>query len=257
MTSRPAPPERPGFQSAKPVRAYEAVVAQVEEAIFNGTYSEGQRLPSERDLMTQFEESRSTVREALRVLESDGLVRSRPGDPNGGAVIQPISSHRVAKALTTFVRRGQLGIVELVQFRMVVEGSAVRLAAALHTDEHLRTIEESYVAMQEAAEASWDVFSSADAAFHLAVSRCSGNQLLSACSDFATDMVLDLISENLERSPDRATLIQDTLRRHGAYLEAIRERDGDKAETLARRDLVEYYEPYVSKDGVKALRLLM
>jgi GntR family transcriptional repressor for pyruvate dehydrogenase complex len=257
MTNSEAAPTRPGFQSAKPVRAYEAVVTQIEEAIFEGVYSPGERLPSERDLVTQFEVSRSTIREALRVLESDGLVRSRPGDPNGGAVIAPISSHRVAKALTSFVRRGQLGIVELVQFRMVVEGSAVRLAAAHHTDEHLSTIEQAYAAMQQAADGSWDAFSKADAAFHLAVSQCSGNQLLSACSDFATDMVLDLISDNLERSPDRPSLVHDTLRRHGAYLEAIKERDGAKAEALARRDLVEYYEPYVGDEGAAALRILM
>ena len=79
--------EGPRFQPVQPVRAYQRIVEQVEEALARGDLRPGQRLPSERELVAQFEVSRSTVREALRVLESNGVVRSRPGDPNGPEVL--------------------------------------------------------------------------------------------------------------------------------------------------------------------------
>lgn len=83
------------FQPVQPVRAYQRIVEQIEEALSRGDLVPGQRLPSERELVTQFAVSRSTVREALRVLESNGMVRSRPGDPNGPEIL-PFSPARCA-----------------------------------------------------------------------------------------------------------------------------------------------------------------
>jgi GntR family transcriptional repressor for pyruvate dehydrogenase complex len=246
----------PAFRSITPVRAYEGVVAQVEEAIFSGTLQPGQRLASERDLMAQFGVSRNTVREALRVLESNGLVRSRPGDPSGGAEVQANSTGRLAKALTSFARLGQIGIAELVEFRMVVEGSAVRLAAELHTQSELEAMQGAYSQMQRAADESYEAFSAADVSFHLSVAACAGNQFLSACSEFARDLVLKLTTDKLRQSVDRPALIQETLRRHGAYLEAIAERDGNHAERLAREDLYDYYSVFVTEAERLRLRLL-
>jgi len=71
------------FQQVQPVRLYQRIVEQIEDALARGELKPGQRLPSERELVVQFGASRSTVREALRVLESNGVVRSRPGDPDG------------------------------------------------------------------------------------------------------------------------------------------------------------------------------
>ncbi len=250
-------PQPPAFRSITPVRAYEGVVAQIEEAILAGQLRPGHRLPSERALMAQFEVSRGTIREALRVLESNGLVRSRPGDPSGGAEILANSSGRLAKALTTFARLGQVGIVELVEFRMVVEGSAVRLAAELHDQQALDAMEAAYAEMQRAVGVSYEAFSDADVAFHLAVASCSGNSLLTACSEFARSMVLQMTVDHIRGAADSEALMQETLKRHGAYLEAIARRDGRHAEALARADLVDYYGVYVDDADRSRLQLLL
>ncbi|WP_113703295.1 FadR/GntR family transcriptional regulator [Nonomuraea lactucae] len=248
---------RPAFRSITPVRAYEGIVAQVEEAIFTGQLRVGQRLPSERDMMAQFGVSRATVREALRVLESNGLIRSRHGDPSGGAEVQGSSSTRVAKALTSFAQLGQIGVAELVEFRMVVEGSAVRLAAELHGEAELAAMESAFEEMRRVAAGPFEKFSDADVAFHMSVADCAGNRLLSACSQFARDMMLKLISDKLRGAGNPEALMQESLNRHGAYLDAIRLRDGDLAEALARKDLFDYYEPYVTDDERSRLRLLL
>lgn len=247
----------PAFHSITPVRAYEGVVSQIEEAIFSGVLEPGHRLPSEREMMAQFGVSRSTVREALRVLESNGLVRSRPGDPNGGAEIQPSSPDHVSKALTSFARLGRVGVAELVEFRMVVEGSAVHLAANLHTQEELDAMNAAFAEMQLQAEISYEAFSKADVKFHLTIARFSRNALLGACSEFAHDMVLKLTTDKLRDSPDPQPLMEHVLARHGAYLEAIGERNGRRAEALARRDLFDWYGEYLSSDERQRLELLL
>ncbi|MGI8717025.1 MAG: FadR/GntR family transcriptional regulator, partial [Lapillicoccus sp.] len=79
--------EVPAFRPVTSVRLSQGIVEQVEQALASGELRPGQRLPSERELVVQFGASRSTVREALRVLESTGVVRSRPGDPHGPEVL--------------------------------------------------------------------------------------------------------------------------------------------------------------------------
>lgn len=133
MTTEPDRQERRKFTPARRVRAYESIVKQIEDAIYRGELRPGQRLPSERELTTEFAVSRATVREALRVLESSGLVRSRQGDPTGGAEVQEFSPDGLRKSLTAMVHLEKFDITDLVQFRMVIEGSATYLAAVGHT----------------------------------------------------------------------------------------------------------------------------
>ena len=132
--------------------------------------------------MTQFGASRPTVREALRVLESNGLVRSRPGDPNGPEIL-PFSPHGLAKQMTRLVQVDQMSIAELVSFRMILDGSANLLAARLRSDagtrrDGARRIE----AMEGAIEAGYEEFSEADVAFHDAVAVASRNALIQVCN---------------------------------------------------------------------------
>ena len=67
------------FEPAVPVHTYQRIVDQIEQAIVSGDIPVGSQLASERDLMVQFGVSRPTVREALRILQSMGLIESRPG----------------------------------------------------------------------------------------------------------------------------------------------------------------------------------
>ena len=104
----------PRFQPVQPVRAYQRIVEQVEDALVRGELAPGQRLPSERELVTQFAVSRSTVREALRVLESNGVVRSRPGDPNGPEILPFSSTAAQADSPAGASRRADAGRADRV-----------------------------------------------------------------------------------------------------------------------------------------------
>ncbi|MEU6712061.1 FadR/GntR family transcriptional regulator [Nonomuraea sp. NPDC046802] len=246
----------PRFEPVRAVRAYERVVEQIEEAIEGGTLCPGQRLPSERELMVQFSVSRSTVREALRVLQARGLVRSRPGDPNGAEVL-PFSPAALHKSMTTLARVAELSLAELVQFRMVLDSSAILLAARLRTDEQLAEMGVAVTRMRAAVEAGGDDFGACDVAFHDAVARASGNKLIQICTDVVRSIVLDLISEKIADAADGEALMRQSIRHHEEVIAAVRTGDGPLAARLTRQSMYDYYAGYVPPAERAALRALL
>jgi GntR family transcriptional repressor for pyruvate dehydrogenase complex len=246
----------PRFEPVRTVRAYERVVEQVEEAIETGSLCPGERLPSERELMVQFSVSRSTVREALRVLQARGLVRSRPGDPNGAEVL-PFSPAALHKSMTTLARVEELSLAELVQFRMVLDASAILLAARLRTEEQLAEMSAAVADMRAAQETGYDAFGAADVAFHDAVARASGNKLIQICTDVVRSIVLDLISEKIAAAPDREALMRQSIRHHEDVIAAVRAGDGPLAARLSRQTMYDYYAGYVPAGERAALRALL
>jgi DNA-binding FadR family transcriptional regulator len=243
------------FQPVRAVRAYEAIVEQVEKALDSGELLPGSRLPSERALMTQFEVSRSTVREALRVLESSGLIRSRPGDPRGAEVLS-FSAGSLRKPLLRLARGHDVRLGELIQFRMVLEGAANFLAARRATALQLTAMESALARMREAVAAGHPAFSAEDVAFHQLVAEASGNTMIFVCGDVIRDVALGLIEDKLERAPDPAALMRESLRQHTEVFEAIRRRDSAEAGRLARVALHEYYASYVPEDEREMLAAL-
>lgn len=232
------------FQPVSPVRAYERVVEQIEQAVFAGDLKPGQRLPSERDLMSQFGVSRSTVREALRVLQAGGMIRSRAGDPRGPEVL-PVSPATLHKSMSRLARSDGLSLVELLQFRMLLEGSAYLLAARMRTEEQLAEMDAAMRAMSEGVERGYPEFGRADVAFHEAVARATGNPLIVVCSEVVRGVVLDLIEDKLAHAEDRRTLMRAWLDHHAEVLRAMRDGDGERASRLARRALYDNYAEYV------------
>lgn len=228
------------FERVEHVRAYQRVVAQVEEAILSGKIVPGSHLPSERELVDQFGVSRATVREALRVLENQGLISSRPGDPNGATVLA-ISSSVLARSMTMFARRERLELVDLLQFRMFIEGCVCELAATVRTEEQLQVIRDAHQFMREAMSQGDEPFSEADLAFHLAIAAATGNPLLQACDEVILGLVRSTVRDKIVHAPDTRAQMEASLERHQAVLNAIEVQDAALAARLARAHQVEYY----------------
>lgn len=254
MPTNPATEPRLKFTPAKRVRAYESIVDQIEGAILRGELRPGQRLASERELTTEFAVSRATVREALRVLESAGLIRSRQGDPTGGAEVQKFSPDALNRSLTTMVHLEQFDLADLLQFRMSIEGSATFLAAATHTDEQLTQMKEAHAVAAAAITAGYEAFSAADVQFHRTVAAAANSGLLEVCNNVACGVVMNLIEAKLKASFDVEEMMIDSCRRHGLVLELIEKRDGVAAARMALQDFIEHYGRFIPADRLAPLQ---
>jgi len=244
------------FQQVQPVRLYQRIVEQVEDALARGELKPGQRLPSERELAVQFGASRPTVREALRVLESSGLVRSRPGDPNGPEIL-PFSPTGLTQQMTRLAQVEEMSIAELVSFRMILDGSANMLAARLRSEAELAAMDMTIAVMEEAIAKGFTEFSEADMAFHDSVAQASRNSLIQVCNKVVRGVVLSLISDKVTRSRNSKALMRESLLHHREVLEAIRVGDGPAAARISRQNLYDYYSGYVPKKDREALLALL
>ncbi len=239
------------FEPIKPTRAHEAVLAQLQRKILEGELAPGDRLPSEREMMETFGVSRPTIREALRVAESLGLVAVRHGDPGGPRVLgQP--SVGVSRVLDGLLAAERASVAELLEVRMVLEGSAARLAAQSGAD--LGPLEEAYAAMAHAPD--FARFVEADTLFHRRVAEVGGNRLLVVMLDALHDPIVRLITKSLARESEDQTRSQ-ILRNHEQILAAIRDRDGATADRRSRCHLFDLYAKIVGPQERTRLEALL
>jgi DNA-binding FadR family transcriptional regulator len=240
------------FTAVKTVKAYERIVEQIETAISKRELRPGDRLPSERELMLTFEVSRSTIREALRVLESTGLVRSRPGDPRGPEVLQA-SPTILSKTVNRLVRLETIALSELVEFRIMLEGTACTLAAQRRTEVQLNEMRSAVDTMQAEVAHGPVAFSRADVAFHVSVWAASQNQLLQICGEATRGALIDMVTDELDRAPDSQARMELSLAHDREILAAISAGDGATAGRLARSFVIEYYGDIISPESREAL----
>ena len=262
------------FTPAVPVLTYERVVEQIEQAIVSGEVPAGAHLPSERELMVQFSVSRPTVREALRVLQSRGLIASRPGARSGPEVL-PFTGAALQHSFTTLARVAALSLPELVQFRVILETSACRLAATLRTPAQLAAMCEAVDRMEACAERRTDDgpaeggadprgagdvgcpdFSAADLDFHAAIWRASHNELLRVSGEAVSGAVLALMRERLAGARDPQQAMRDSAASDRLLLEAIAAGDSAGAGERARASITASFADYLDEEGRRGLAAL-
>src|SRR6202142_4536054 len=117
-------------------KASAALANELRESILSGEFLEGTSLPPERDMVVQTRMSRTTVREALRILEVQGLVRIKTGR-SGGAFVQRPDGDSVANSVSLLIRGRQIRMAALLETREGVEPMCALLAAKYRTDEDL------------------------------------------------------------------------------------------------------------------------
>src|SRR3990167_6105938 len=138
---------RPGGERREPemdvapirsTRIYEEIVRQVKQMITEGRLKSGDQLPPERDLAEKFRVSRTSVREALRALESLGLLEIRPGE---GTFVREVSVEALIEPLALLMVSQRETIGELFEARRVLEPAIAALAAARATPEEVQEME--------------------------------------------------------------------------------------------------------------------
>ncbi|MEE1671819.1 FadR/GntR family transcriptional regulator [Streptomyces sp. NPDC003631] len=248
MPSRPSQAQRADTEAENPVKAAapaeglfkavsssrvsQLIVDQIRMLLKEERLQPGDRLPSERELCTQFGVSRVTVREALRSLEASGLVEIRLG-ARGGAFVTAPSSRRVGEGLADLLSLSPLTATEVTEARLVFELGIVPLIVERATEEDLDALRALCDEHAEAVkQGTYDMEMSAD--FHTRVAACTHNG--------AIEMLVQSFHGPLLMSLREAQSIEPQMghrgsKEHRKFVEAIAARDAEAATEIMRTHL--------------------
>lgn len=231
MSDDPAPSS--GLRVRRVRAAYRQVADQLREQILTGELASGTRLPSESELARLFGVSRSTVREALRVLASQHLIDTTRGVTGGSFVSNPDTesvADNLGGTLGLLVSTQSMTVSDLLEARLILEPSAARLATERADAEALELLRATVASTSELAPARgfvvhWD--------FHTTLVSATGNPLL--------QLMCRPINQVLRSRLDRDRLGRSEWERvdsdHVEIYEAVASGDADAAERLTREHL--------------------
>ncbi|HVM12969.1 MAG TPA: FCD domain-containing protein [Egibacteraceae bacterium] len=230
-------------------RTHRRVLALIEQQILEGSLRAGDRLPGERELASLLGVSRTSVREALRALESMGIVARGPGrGPNSGCIITGGPSGALSSLLRLHLALAHFSLADLVEVRVQLEIQAVRQSAgklSVEADRRLQLLVEE-MADTDLSPAQFNVV---DTQFHIAVSQASGNPLLHALMQALRDAVQREMVATSERLEDWPPMADKLRAEHQAIANAMRDDDKDLAAALVEAHIRGFYGSMASRQS--------
>jgi len=209
-------------------RIYQEIARQVKQMIAEGRLKSGDRLPPERDLAEKFVVSRTSVREALRALETLGLIEIRPGE---GTFVREVSVEALIEPLALAMASQRAAIRDLFEARRLLEPAVAALAASRATSDEVQ--EMARILEEQAAEiAAGKTGLAQDAAFHAAICGAAHNAAITRIAH----AIMDLLSQSREESLNTPGRVKRSHRDHRRILAAISRHD----ERLARQAMVDH-----------------
>jgi GntR family transcriptional regulator, transcriptional repressor for pyruvate dehydrogenase complex len=222
------------FEPLPNIRASEHIEKKIKEAILEGKFKPTDKLPTEKELAAQFGVSVVTVREALRALETIGLIEKKKGQ-RGGAFVCEIDNQAIKSSLGQFLSFKDLSPRHLLEVRRMIEPPIVKLAAQKITPEEIARLEENVTYCENRLRyggqiLSADTFYDVDKKnihFHLLIAEATRNPILTLTLDYVLDFIWACEKEILV--PDGKFSL-DTVNSHRAILEFLKQRDAENCE---------------------------
>nr|WP_137824538.1 FCD domain-containing protein [Brevibacterium sp. XM4083] len=241
-TPEPAPDSAeasaPAWKQVVRPSTHELVIDAIEEQIMAGSLSVGDPLPAERELASQLGVSRASVREALRVLESLGVVRSSGGSGRGaGTFIASLPREALTRFLRLHVALTNFSVDEVIETRIQLERSSAALASAAADDDALARMNAS-LAIMDTPGVSLEVFNDADTAFHVAIAQATGNQLFSDLTGAIRSSLRRPILAAFRAVDDPAALMDALQEQHHAIMAAVVAHDPERAAQLTEEHIL-------------------
>ena len=196
------------------------IAEQIRQSIIDGRLKADDRLPTEHELAEQFSVSRPTIREALKRLAAQNLIRSRRGPAGGTFVKRPTEEEartNLTTAATLLVTLGEFDLPEIAEARHELELLCGRLAAERHEQHHLDAMAEE-IKVQKQDDLSDEDFCASDVRFHRALVDATGNRVLQFIMYTVIEALQPVENMIIFRFRDRET----TIRQHVKILNAIR-----------------------------------
>lgn len=211
------------LRSHRRPRAFQRIVDEIRADIFRRRVLSGDRLPTEAALAERFEVSRLAVREALRVLELQGLVRVQHGF-QGGAFVAEGGSVPVSQAFETMLRLEHLDRSEIYTARRYLEPNVAALAAGALDEATAQAIVANLAESERRLATGRPAFT-VNLEFHHLVAGACGNRILT----LTTDAILELLRAVESRKPSDARVNREARDAHANIFAALREGDGERA----------------------------
>lgn len=217
------------------------VSRQLRQAIVSGKVRIGAELPSEKELTEELGVGRSTVREALRILQAQGLV-------SGGDTVstrrprvstEEVLSGAAAVAMENVIRLGQVPLDDLVELRVVIEGAAVEMAAGAAES----ALEEARAAVEimSAPGIEIDEFRAADLLFHRSLASAAGNAAFPLVMGVLRSAIGGHLGEALHREASPKKVMAKLAKEHDVILKAVAGGRGKRARELVTDHIRTFY----------------
>ena len=234
-------PARVEWQHIPRMRAYELVIRQIEDQILAGALHVGDQLPAERDLAAKLGVSRAAVREAMRAMEAQGVVRSGVGvGPDSGTFLTSMPS----KALTQFLRLhmalANFPIDDVLEARIMLERWSARLAARQASAEDLTAMARLLDAM-DAETDDMQAFNELDTDFHVAMAEAAHNTLITEMTTAIRHSMRSMVLASFRDHGDWPRLSDQLRTQHRAIYDAIVARDQQRAADAVEEHLRSAY----------------
>lgn len=219
-----------------------SVSRRLREAIISGQMSIGTELPSEHDLARDLSVGRSTVREALRILQAQGLLSG--GDTVSTQRPRVSADQTLSMAASTMenvLRLGQVPLDDLVALRVLIEGAAIRQAAEGGDRTAIAGARDALAAMKS-ARVDIETFRAADLRFHRSLAAASGNVAFGLVMGVLRSAISGHLGEALLRVPNARTTMATLTREHEAILAAVEQGRAKKAHDLVTEHIRAFYD---------------
>src|ERR1017187_4868746 len=216
----------PKLKPVSRVTLGEQVAAQLAEQISEGHWLPGDKLPSETELCASLCVGRSTLREALKSLAYVGLVQMRPGE---GTYVLDSTQSPVDRIRTSGLLRTEKEREDVSEARLILETELAAMAAERLELADLERLEEILEDMKRCLARDGREYAALDVDFHLAIAKCSKNQLLHEL----LVPIRSVLQEFIAKSQELPGIKQNAHEHHAKILAALRQRNPEKA----RRDM--------------------
>lgn len=221
------------FKTARVNRISHNIVDQIRENILAGKLKPGDRLPSEKELSTEFGVSKASLREALRALESLGMLEVKQG-MSGGAFVKEVDLETARNNMFNYIFFQNPSIGEFTQLRTLIEPQVAEIAANKITDADLAYLEDNLNRTRETMD-SGPFYYDLDTKFHHRIAQISGNRLICFVIDSLKNAIVQI---KLQLELDRDFSIQ-VYKAHMRIFDALRKRDPQNARVEMHRHIVE------------------
>lgn len=221
----------------KPVRRRQKLAELISDDIkgwiATAGLSEGDRLPNEKTLMELYECAKGTVREALKILEVEGLITLKTG-PGGGAILHTPSMEPASRMLRSFLHFRALDGKQVYQLRRLLEVEMAASVVGLLSKEDLASLEanvaecECHLAGHEDQRRQRFL----ELEFHNLLAKACPNPLLAFMCRFLNDMLRDLVVVKKAYIPERKQFDKDNRRYHDDLIQAYRAEDEQKVRQI-------------------------